>query len=235
MNQIPPNPPTSFQFACNWTASTISDWLEEIGPVCALEILALWARFRRFPENDQHPARDQINHLVVQDTQRLLHHFSQLQPTQEVNDWLFWAKNLSEAVDWTTEANDLDELAGNCWQVFDQLDKYSLAVYAFGKLSPAGHGFSMKLAEWHKGIKDAENFVRDEVETFFAYSCLISRDLTACRNDLDSFDQELFATILKHGVVKDAINEARSGNPVIFTQQEKEGIEMLMKIKWSTE
>jgi hypothetical protein len=205
MNETQKLSPSPFQLVCVEAAEVASFWPEvrqedSLGPPNALSVLALWAHFRRFPEQDVQE-RTGINCLVEQDAQQLLQQFFKIPPLGDWRRQTFWldeARHLDESWNHEHSRREIYDLEYACYDLFSKLDRYDLAVYAANKLLPANHELREKLQEWQKGLKEAEDFLREHLDLFYSSAALIMAYRSAYRPDLDDFDENLWLTTCKH-------------------------------------
>lgn len=207
-------------------AHNMSSWLEarknaDTAPSIVLALLALYAHLRRFPEKDVPPkavrVRQELNQLIEQDAQELLTQFLAIPPMVRCiglpsmgywlhkNSWIDEAKRLDEGWEYYHSKEAPDDYLGydlDCWEVFSQLDDYTLAVYTANKLLPANHQLREKLKEWQKELKKAHAFFRAcHCYVFMDAVFLAEPYLYAYRADLEKFDAELFKTILGYRLI----------------------------------
>jgi len=180
-----------------------------LAPQVALDVLATWAHLRRFsPESVEAGVVARLQFLVRHDTQRLL---ACVLGVPFPEDFAADVGSLNEAWDHALEPSEFEDIECQNRELFDQLDRHSLALYAARRLASPGDSGATVLATWSALAEAAEQFVVDHPDEFLPAASLAAHMLAAYRTDLDVYDEPLWNTTLKHRALEELLEERDFG------------------------
>jgi hypothetical protein len=192
-----------------------------LGPEEARDLLALWASVRRFAA-DAVPGdlAARLDAAVRADAPRLAEQVVRLAP---LPSWRRRALRLERSWEYARTDDDIDRREEAAADLFEELDRARLAVYAVRRLVPAGDERRTAVKPLARQVRLCERFVQERPGVFLPVAELAADWLRACRPDLDAFDYRLWETTLTHRAVEEALEEAETpADPVPLDETEKE-------------
>jgi hypothetical protein len=202
----------------------------DIGPREAMRVLATWSHLQRFsPDLLDHDIVGKLNEAVQGDATKLVERFTEL---TFIDDWIDDSESLDESWDWILDNDAADEADSYALDLFDVLDRFSLACRASQKLLPEGSEVPEGLCALIEEVAEGEDFLRDHPEIFLGAIEIASASLARYRPDLDQVDELLWETTLKHRVLEELLEERSAGLTRRLTQQE---IDELLEVERSVE
>jgi hypothetical protein len=178
----------------------------ELAPCEAENVLAIWAHLRRFPPQILPTTRVRdFNQFVEREQKRLIDAFLNFRFLEE---WTAAVHGLDAAWEETAEPEKMEELEILARDLFDGLDRFSLAEYAARAFS----GGKAQGEKFREAVHISEELLADKVLAFYPAAPLASAMLAAYREDLDEFDFELWLTTCKHRLLEEALEESEAGS-----------------------
>ncbi len=194
---------------------------EDIGPREAVSVLSTWAHARRFsPETKDASLVERLNALVQGDLTQLVESVLKF---DFPDDCVESGKELDEAWDFLIESDKIDDLECAIREMFYSLDRFSLAIYAVGRLAPYLCS-SPQFQDLQRRLDSAEEYLQLNADVFLSAAIYASTLFDAYRPDLFDFDQQLWETTLKHRCLQELIDDQLNENqqtkidPRIFGQ-----------------
>ncbi len=183
--------------------AVLSLWASAPSPYAARAIFSLWAGLRRLDVSGPDPDEDCINSLINTDTARQVDTAFR-ESLINVNDRLRRAKDLDRA--WDEGEEDPQELDWQAHELFECLDRASLAVWAVEQLA----GSRMD-AEWlaasRESLWQAQEFLAARVDLFLCLATDVAAVLSSVRPGLADDEPGLWETLLKHRRIEEARDE----------------------------
>ena len=190
----------------------------EIGPREAMRVLATWSHLQRFsPDLLDQDIVGKLNEAVQGDAAKLVEHFSEL---TFIDDWIDHSEALDESWDWILDNDAADEADSYSLDLFDALDRFSLACHASQRLLPESSAIPEGLSALIEEVAEGEDFLRDHPDIFLGAIEIASANLARYRPDLDQVDELLWETTLKHRVLEELLEEREAGFTQRLTRQE---------------
>jgi hypothetical protein len=187
---------------------------------CAWALLAAWGAVHRFFA--ELPAESaSVSVLVQRDAATLL---AALRQASEPAEWLERSRELDRAWDFAVRQDALRELEMAAVDLFDRLDRHSLALCMARRLDSGNE--AADLTRRAEQLAQAEGFFAQHVDAFLPAAPLASAVMAACRPDLEEADPELWRTTRKHRRLEEAWKEAEAiGSPPCLTERDKQVIQ----------
>src|SRR5262249_22601768 len=113
-----------------------------------------------------------------------------------------------------------NEADSHSLDLFDVLDRFSLACHAARQLLPESSEVPEGLRGLIEEIAEGEDFLRDYPAAFLGALEIASANLARYRPDLDQVDELLWETTLKHRVLEELLEERDAKPAQRLTQQE---------------
>jgi hypothetical protein len=209
--------------------STQESWQDcredpDYAPALAWELFAAWGELHRFFA--ELPAEvGSVPALVQRDASILL---AALGKAVEPKEWLDRARDVEQAWDYTTREDALRELEMIAIDLFDRLDRHSLALCMARRLNSGSEADSlMRRAEQ---LAHAELFFAQHIDAFVPAAPLAIRVIAALRPDLEQADPELWRTTQIHSRLAEAWKEAEGGgSPPHLSERDKQA--SLVKVR----
>jgi hypothetical protein len=181
----------------------LSLWTSAPGPETARALLAVWAGLQRLVPAGTDPDEGRLELLVNSEITRLAGVACEGM-LFDADDWLHRAKILDRGVD--AAAEDLEELDWQAHELFERLDRASLAVWAIGML-PRPSLDAGTLAATRAALERADAFLAARPDLFVSLAADVADVLSCARPDLDEQEPELWETLLRHRRVEEAADE----------------------------
>jgi hypothetical protein len=211
-----PGAPTAQELISGEVDSLVSLWPDvrdddELAPSEAMHLLAVWAHLHRFvPETINEEVTPTIQQLIENDVRRIVERFAE-GPFPDT--WCATADELDEAWDNTIDDTAIAELERESRDLFDLLDRFGLALYAAHKLAERSTD-EARLSETEERVRQAEQYLATYPDRFLPAATYATALLEAYRPDLDSFDEQLWRTTLKHRRLQELLDERDSPSPL---------------------
>lgn len=189
-------------------------------PEKAWSLLAAWgAVWRFFPELPE--ALASTGAAIKQDAPDLL---AALRQASDPAEWLERAQHLHRAWNFAVREDALRELEMGAIDLFDRLDRHSLALCMARRL--ASEREAADLTRRAEQLEKAETFFAQHVDAFLPAAHLASAVIAACRPDLEVADPELWRTLRKHRQLEEVWMEAGSASePQNLPELDKKAIQ----------
>jgi hypothetical protein len=166
-----------------------------LSPHAAADLLAVWAHLQRFPTADvAGNTANRLDRLVQDEKDRLVTQYLRLS-----------VPALDEAivkVDRTWDGlktwDACEELESQTRDLFDALDRQSLAVYALQRFVPEGSSLRPKVDSLTRDVEKAEQTLLQYAESFYPAASLAIAMLEEYRIDLAVVDRPLWLTTVKY-------------------------------------
>jgi hypothetical protein len=169
----------------------------------ARTLLALWAGLRRLERAQPDPDEDRLNLLVRDEAARLVQ-LAYAAPLLDGADWLRRAEDLDRA--WDEGEEDLQELDWQAHELFERLDRASLAAWAVEKLAEPDTDAG-RLAAAREALARAEEFLAARSDVFLCLATDAAAVLSSVRPGLEEDEAGLWETLLKHRRIEEARDE----------------------------
>lgn len=220
-----PGAPDLREQSVAWVLTFCADWEEcrddcYYGPEKAWSLLAAWGTvgrcFAELPE-----ALASARAVIKQDTLTLL---AALRQAPDPAEWLDRARQLDRAWDFAVGEDALRELEMGAIDLFDCLDRHSLALCMARRLDSGSE--VAHLISRTQLLTQAEGYFAQHVEVFLPAAYLASAEIAACRPDLEAADPELWLTTRKHRQLEEVWKEMEvTALPQSLTEQDKQAIQ----------
>jgi hypothetical protein len=175
-----------------------------LAPHTAADLLAVWAHLRRFPSADvAGEIVDRLNRLIHEEKDRLATLFLRLS-TPALDEAIV---KIDRAWDGLKTWDACEELERQTRDLFDALDRQSLAVYALLQLVPSEDGRRPDIEELRRKVEKAEQTLLEYAESFYPAASLATAMLEEYRTDLAEADRVLWMTTVKYRRMADLYEE----------------------------
>jgi hypothetical protein len=175
-------------------------WEHGPSPETARDLLALWAGLRRLDRAAPDPDEDRLDALARADASRLVRQAS-AKPLLDADDWLRRAGELDRA--WDQGEADPQELDWQAHQLFQDLDRASLAAWAMSRLTLPDVD-AARSPDGSQALVRAEEFLTARVDLFVCLASDAAAVLSSARPGLEDDETELWETLLKHRRIEEA-------------------------------
>ena len=218
----PTDPPTAQSLILAEAEALLSFWPDvrnddSLGPEEAFNLLSVWGHLRRFaPTSLDSELTDRFNRLIDDELDVVC---GMAMEIEFPSDWIDTSVQLEEAWDHVTDDDSIYEIERCLREQFEILDRASLMAYSIEKLqvSTVSHKGFIALKN---SIGAAENFLADHHDVFLSAAVFASAMLDSYRADLDTFDEELAETSLKHRILQGLIDEQQAPSKPVAIPRE---------------
>ncbi|MHB1426687.1 MAG: hypothetical protein ACYC3I_26310 [Gemmataceae bacterium] len=175
-----------------------------LAPHTAADLLAVWAHLRRFPSADvAGEIMDRLDRLIDEERDRLATLFLRLS-APALDEAIV---KLNRAWDSLKSWDACEELERETRDLFDALDRQSLAVYALQQLVPPEDSRRPDIEEPRRKVEKAEQTLLQYAESFYPAASLATAMLEEYRMDLAKADRALWMTTVKYRRMADLYEE----------------------------
>jgi hypothetical protein len=178
----------------------LSLWERNPTPEAARALLALWAGLQRLEPGVPDPDEERLIAIVSSDTGRLAQLACQ-GTFFDADGWLGRATDLDRG--WDEGEEEQAELEWQTQELFEQLDRAALALWAVEKLAGGGLETS-QLAPVHDALGRADKFLVRDPDLFLCRATPVGKVLSAARAGLEEREPGLWQTLLRHRRVEEA-------------------------------
>lgn len=175
-----------------------------LAPHTAADLLGVWAHLQRFATGDvAGEIADRLDGLVHEEKDRLATCFLRLSHPA-LDEAII---RIDRAWDGLGTWDACQELESETRDLFDALDRQSLAVYALQQLVSAEDGWRPDIEELARKVEKAERTLLQHAESFYPAASLATAMLEEYRMDLAEVNRALWMTTLKYRRMADLYEE----------------------------